>query len=242
MAAHERERKAKMKPPEGPRGRQTTARATKESNVPVSQRLREFKDNGLKEDAGKLYCAPCKEVIPNIKSSINDHVSRQKHKDALDSYSARDDNDGDIKEILTDYFKSNPDASGTRTSADTHLYRYRVVETFISSGTPMLRADKFRTLLERAGHPLTDSSNLTRTYVPRIEEREMDLLKSELSEQFIGIHFDGTTRLGEAINMTGRWCTADFFLMQRLLTFVTTQKHCDGRICSHHCSHTASVS
>ena len=46
--------------------------------------------------------------------------------------------------------------------------------------------------------------------------------------QYVGIGFDGTTRLGEAINTTGRWCTKDFKIVQRLLDFTTTEKHVDN--------------
>ena len=228
LAAHERERAAKMKLPEGPRGRQVAARTTKESKVPISQRLREFVDQGLVDSAGMLYCVPCKETLPNIKNSINDHVTRNKHITHLKQYLEKGGDDGEVKELLSDHFDSHPDQSGTRTSAEAQLFRYRTVETFISSGTPIDRVDQFKSLLERSGIALTDCSNLRQLYIPRIQERELGCLKQEVSEQFLGIHFDGTTRLGEAINMIGRWCSSTFEIQQRLIAFVTTDKHCDA--------------
>lgn len=225
LAAHERKRAAKMKLPEGPRGRMKAERITKESKVPVAQRLREFPNQGLIDSAGKLYCAPCKEIIPNLKNSIDDHVHRNKHTTNLSRYVEKGGDDGELKEVLTTHFRSNPDESGTLTSADTHLYRYRTVETFLFSGTPVERADDFRPLLERSGFSLTGSQHLRQTYIPRIAERELECLKRELAQQLIGIHFDGTTRLGEALNMTGRWCTSAFEIKQRLLVFVTAAKH-----------------
>ena len=56
-------------------------------------------------------------------------------------------------------------------------------------------------------------------------ERENALLTGEFEGAYVGIHFDGTSRLGEAISMTGRACSRDFELRTRLLSFVTTKKH-----------------
>ena len=56
-------------------------------------------------------------------------------------------------------------------------------------------------------------------------DAECKLLDSELYGQYIGVAFDGTTRLGEAVNVTGRWCTASFVLTQRILDFTTLEKH-----------------
>lgn len=66
------------------------------------------------------------------------------------------------------------------------------------------------------------------TYVPRIEEQEFSLLKQELTDNFLGIAFDGTSRLGEAVNITGRFCTAKFSLEKRLLRFITAKLHMKG--------------
>ena len=49
----------------------------------------------------------------------------------------------------------------------------------------------------------------------------------EVDDQYVGIAFDGTTRLGEAINTTGRWCTKDFCIRMRLLDFTTLKQHVD---------------
>jgi hypothetical protein len=225
LAAHERGRAAKMKLPEGPRGRQVERRTTKETKVTVAQRLREFPGQGLKESAGELFCGPCKETIPNIKGSIRDHVGRKKHTDNLQKYVEKHGDDEEVKEVLSEHFKANPDETGTRSSDEEHLYRYRCVETFIGTGTPLDRVNKFRPLLERAGVSLTDGSHLAGTYIPRIDARENGLLSVEMRDSYMGIHFDGTTRLGEAICMTGRKCSREFELNTRLLAFVTTEKH-----------------
>ena len=227
LAAHERERATKMKPPVGPRGRQLSPHTTKESKVSIAQRLREFPNLGLVEaPPGELFCRPCKTRVPNIKESIKDHVGRNKHKNMLQKYVARGGDDGEVKEFLVDYYHDHPDESGSTITADGHLFRYRTVETFLKSGTPLARCDEFRPLLERSGIALADADTMQRLYIPRIEEREKGTLRKELLDQFVSIQFDGTTRLGEAINMTGRWCTTKFEVHKRLLVFVTTEKHC----------------
>ena len=68
LAAHERERVAKVKPPVGPRGRQVERRTTKETKVSCAERIRQFPGMGLKESASEILCLPCKESLPNIKS------------------------------------------------------------------------------------------------------------------------------------------------------------------------------
>ena len=225
LAAIEHERAAKMKGPVGPRGRSNHPAMTKESKVPISQRIAEFPEQGLVSSAGVLFCTPCKEQLPNIKSSISDHIGRKKHRDNFAKYVKKHADDDELKELLSEHFYDNPDQTGTSTSAATYLYRYRCVKTFMSSGTPLERLDRHRTLLQRAGFPLTDCSHMKAMYIPRIEAREIATIKSEFSNQFVGIHFDGTTRLGEAVAMTGRYCTADFVIRMQLLSFRTTESH-----------------
>eukprot|EP00326_Haptolina_ericina_P017281 CAMPEP_0181196834 /NCGR_PEP_ID=MMETSP1096-20121128/15689_1 /TAXON_ID=156174 ORGANISM="Chrysochromulina ericina, Strain CCMP281" /NCGR_SAMPLE_ID=MMETSP1096 /ASSEMBLY_ACC=CAM_ASM_000453 /LENGTH=115 /DNA_ID=CAMNT_0023286645 /DNA_START=140 /DNA_END=486 /DNA_ORIENTATION=- len=44
----------------------------------------------------------------------------------------------------------------------------------------------------------------------------------------VSLSFDGTTRLGEALNIVARYCSADFTLEQRLVRFVTVAQHMDA--------------
>lgn len=83
LANHERERKPKRKPPEGPRGRATAARVTQETRVSLESRIQKFADQGLKASAGKLFCQACPCEVPNIWSSIVNHLNTKKHKDRL---------------------------------------------------------------------------------------------------------------------------------------------------------------
>ena len=102
-----------------------------------------------------------------------------------------------------------------------HTLCYRTVETFLPPGMPLERLHFFQPLIERSNVTLIDISHM-RMYIPQIESREFDLLKSEVRERFVSIAFDGTSRLGEAINLTCRWCSDDFRICQRLVRFATT--------------------
>ena len=72
---------------------------------------------------------------------------------------------------------------------------------------------------------VADFSDMAALYIPLIEAREFRALRSELEGQFIGISFDGTSRMGEAVNVTGRFCTDDFKVEMRLLRFMTAKLH-----------------
>lgn len=111
-------------------------------------------------------------------------------------------------------------------STEVHVFRYRVVEAFLSSGTPLERLPFFRELLEGSNqYSLTDHSHM-REYIPKVESREVGKTSIEIKDaEFLTIAFDGTTRLGEAMNVTGRCCSASFQLQTRLLRFVTTKQH-----------------
>ena len=112
-------------------------------------------------------------------------------------------------------------------SRDVIAFRLSVVETLAGIGIPLQKADGMRVLLERTGKPLTDSSHL-RTLVPKALARERLKLQVEYHDQFISTTFDGTTRLGEAMNFVTRWCDADMVLYTRLTLFKTTKKSMSG--------------
>jgi hypothetical protein len=132
------------------------------------------------------------------------------------------------------YYEQHPDEKVGASTPGEMVFRYRTTETFLASGTPLSVCDVFRPLLERAGFSLPGSEHLG-VYIPKIEDAEDKLLNSELEGEYISASFDGTTRLGEALNITGRWCTRQFHLRLRLLDFTTLAKHVDNRALATHC-------
>lgn len=127
---------------------------------------------------------------------------------------------------LADYFETHPEAHMASVPTEVHVYRYNVTEAFLSSGTPLRRLPFFRKLLEGGGKlSLTDQSHL-REYIPHMELREISKVKQELAEvELFSISFDGTTRLGEAVNVVARFCTKLFHLHTRLIRFITIKEH-----------------
>lgn len=225
LAEMERVRSKKRKAPEGPRGRSVGGRKTKETTVSIAQRLKEFPDQSLKESAGKIFCVACKEEQPNLKESLKRHVDSSKHKSRLVRLEQSSAHLTDLSHDLVEYFKSNPGLKGSSLESKKHSYRFRVTQTFLLSGTPLHRLDFFKPILELAELSVGTSSDLAAEYIPLIEMREFKLLKSEVCGQYLGIAFDGTSRLGEAVNITGRFCTSNFKLEKRLLRFVTSKLH-----------------
>lgn len=166
-----------------------------------------------------------------INSTIDDHCKR--HGAAVIKYNTRVQDDATLKQDLLEYFRVHQSEVMSSVEPDELVFRYRTTETFLASGTPLSVCDIFRPLLQRAGFALTSSSHL-QAFIPKIELEQIELMKSELAGQYITISFDGTARLGEAINVTARWCTSHFTLVTRLLDFTTLQKHCDAvGLCSH---------
>lgn len=229
LAQHERARATKKLRTEGQRGRAKVTHVSKETKIPLRQRLEEFPDKGLTISAGVLFCKACKLTLDNIKSSIEDHLRRQKHILNLERLQSRNVEDTNVLEDLAAYFEEHRDEAGRTVGKDVHLYRYRCVEVFLATGTPLERCDAFRPLLERSGFALTDSSHMRATYIPRVLEMEVKTLKAELDGEYLTLPFDGTTRLGEAVAQTCRWCDGSFSLNTRLLTLKTSKKHMNAK-------------
>lgn len=61
--------------------------------------------------------------------------------------------------------------------------------------------------------------------------RDCHILKKEVIHQFVAAPFDGTTRLGEVVCQTVRWCDINFDLQQQLLIVLmvqTTKTHANA--------------
>ena len=230
LAAHERKRKAKMsRAAAGVRGPNTAVRKTKEPKIDPSVRVAEFPNNSLCVDDGKLFCMACTKTLSLRKVAVSAHCNQsQTHKKNMAKYLETLSNDDQIRILISQHFEEAPNERGHTIAPDVHVYRWRVCETVMYAGVPMAKIDMLRNLLEREGHALTHSSELSATYIPQIEDRELKCVVKELLEQYFAVIFDGTTRLGEAINVVTRSITDDFMIRMRLVAFKTTKVHCDG--------------
>jgi hypothetical protein len=178
----------------------------------------------------KVFCKACKKSYPLIKSSVDNHCfNTTTHPAAVTVYFEKHGDDTQVKGFIEDYFQHHPEETGASTSLDLHLVRWRATETFLANGVPLAKVNGMRTFFERSGLSLTDSKHLAALYIPKILKREHELLSKEIFEQYICIVFDGTTRLGEAVNVIFRYCPPDFSgIQQRLVDFTTLEKHMNG--------------
>ena len=228
LAKHERMRKqAKLK--DAPvRGRNKTERKTKEPDVDPQVRVDAFPNQSLVKLNGKLYCLACKTDRSVRLSSLKAHLDSDAHKKKLEVRKDSLVDDGDVGGLVSRYFEKNPGADGHTLNKDLHVFRWHVMESFMYAGIASAKIDMVRFLLERAGFPLTSSTHLSQFYIPLIEDREIKRLVNELFQQHFAFIFDGTTRLGEAVNMITRTITYDFHIRLRLVAFKTTAKHMNG--------------
>lgn len=181
-----------------------------------------------------VFCRACKKKYPLIKSSLTAHILSSKHVAAKDQLVKKMGDDGELKIFLEDYFRAHPMENGASLGVEMHVYRYRVVESMLGNGIALSKINGLRALLERSGVALTDSSNLS-AMVPRVLEREKDLLRRELHQQYVTFIFDGTSRLGEAVNVVYRFCPPDFSQVKMLLVdFTTLEKHMSGNQLGRH--------
>jgi hypothetical protein len=191
-------------------------------------RMNQFPNQGFRDSFGKLFCGACSTRLHNCKSMIAAHLETKKHKANLIKLQSRSAGDIEIMSGLNQYFIDNPNMGGANLSNATLLYRYRLTQSFMYSGIEPSKIDHLRPLLTRAGEAATHSSHLM-PFVPKVEADEFARILDELENQVVSALFDGETRVGEAVAMILRFCTADFKLQQLLVSFVTVAKHMDGQ-------------
>ena len=97
------------------------------------------------------------------------------------------------------------------------LFRFEMVESFLSGGIALAKVDALRPLLETSGHKLTNCAHLSEL-IPAVLENEKDKLKKELKDvKQASVIFDGTARLGEALAVIVRYVQENFQPTQRLI-------------------------
>ena len=108
----------------------------------------------------------------------------------------------------------------------------QVVEDFLKAGVPLYKIDKLHDLFERGGNRLTDSSHL-RQYIPLILKQETQRLKEEIATRDLGLIFDGSTRLGEAIVIIVRFVSDNWSILQRLIRLDICAKSVNAQDLAH---------
>ena len=131
----------------------------------------------------------------------------------------------DIVQALQKYDQEHH-PKGETLSTPTRVFRIKVVQAFLKSGTPLNRVEFFRKIFEEAGMSLSSSCNIHQL-IPFISEEEYKSLEKELKGKDVGIIFDGTTREGEALVVLVRF-VHEWEVKSRLVRFQITQSSVNG--------------
>ena len=167
------------------------------------ERISEFKGEQLVVRDGSLFCNACRCFVSEKKSIVAAHVKSQKHAIAKTRRDQEKGREQLIKEGLAAMDKSARQA-GETIPLEERAYRVLVVQTLLREGIPLAKVEGMRSLLERDSYRLTSRSHLAEL-IPFILSEERHRIKKEIRDCDIGVIFDGTTRLGEAIAIVVRY-------------------------------------
>ena len=218
-------RKRKVEQPKGSGEKRKSKTPTDPSKISPKDRIKEFPNEYLEVRHDKLFCLACRKELSLKKSTINNHVYSNTHKNSKEALVRKEAREGDISNYLKKYDKEEQPA-GTSLSMAERVYRVRVVENFLRAGIPLSKVDSLRGLLEEDGMKLTHSSHLA-DCIPLLLKQEKEKLRAELEETFVSDIFDGTTRSGEVLAIVLRF-VKEGNIEQRLVRLVLLAKSVNG--------------
>ena len=101
-----------------------------------------------------LRCIACSETLSKKKSTVRKHIGSAKHNDANKVIQNSKKRDQSLLTFLRrNDEKENP--KGETLPEDMRLFRFDLVESFLSAGIPLSKIDHLRSFLEKYGHRLT---------------------------------------------------------------------------------------
>ena len=198
-------------------GGKKTVRGQKDPKVSAYKRVSENRNEFLNVTSkNMLRCDACKETISKKKSTVRKHINAVKHNDAKRAIQKSKKTDQSLLTFLRRKDeKDNP--KGETLPDEMRLFRFDLVEAFLSAGIPLSKIDHLRSFLEKYGHRLTAHGHLSQM-IPSIMEKEKETLKTELSlVDGCSVIFDGSTRLGEALAIVVRFVDDEWNVQQRLI-------------------------
>ena len=217
-----RKRKTAANPP--PRGKRKSRGAVDLKKIKPEQRVRDYPSEPLTVSNGKLFCRGCREELCLKSSSIKNHLKSNKHQEGKVKLSKKEAREKDIAEALVQYNSDNH-LRGETLPQSQQVYRVKVVKTFLQAGVPLSKLNIFRDLLEENGYRLSDRRFMF-DLIPFILKEEK--LKEELKGKHLGVVFDGTTRLGEAIAIIVHFVSESWTIEQRLIRIQLLSKNMSG--------------
>ena len=209
--------------------------ASTQVSVSPDLRVKEFPDQFLAADCGKLVCRACHVTLSLKKSIIVTHLQTERHRRGMNRLYSEGQQQQLVKKSFAAYQKRcEKDLSGTglstAVSLDQSVRRIQVVRSFLKAGIPLTKIDCLRPLLETDNFTrLTESSHMAQ-YIPFLLEKEEKLLKAELGYvKACSVIFDGSTRQGEAFAILVRFIDTEWQIQQRLVSFHILAKSLIGQ-------------
>ena len=158
-------------------------------------------------------CRGCCKQLHLKSSSLKNHLSSSKHLEGKKRQDKKEACEQDIAQALKQY---NIERRGETLPESQQVYRVKVVWTFLQAGVSLSKLGIFREFLKENGFRLSDWRFMFDS-VPFILKEEEACLKQELQGKQVGVIFDGTTRLGEAMAIILRFVGQSWTLEQRLV-------------------------
>ncbi len=219
-----RKRKLKSNPPKGLRSGKGSVAV--EPSIPPSTRVKEFPNEHLSVVSRKLFCQACREPVSVKKSVLQQHIRSAKHGSSKKLLVSRKAQDKTIADMLRKYDK-NKHPIGEGLSDEVRVFRIKVVKSFLKAGVPLAKVDCFREVFEESAFRLSHSSNLSQL-IPFIREQEFASITEDIKGNNIGVIFDGTTHVCEAMVIVLRFIDADWQIQQRVVRLMLLAKSLTG--------------
>ena len=134
-----------------PAGKSRSTRGQSDPKLSSWQRVQEHKNEYLASVDGKLRCDACKETISKKKSTVKKHISSLKHVKAKKTILESKKKDQSVLELL----RRNDQAKhpkGETLPHDMCLYRFDLIQSFLTAGIPLSKIDYLRSFLEKYGY------------------------------------------------------------------------------------------
>jgi len=170
----------------------------------LNERIANYRCHGMEAemtDRPSMRCRFClEEVTFERKSVVELHLKSAKHI----RNRKRTEEAHTRQATLLQFSRMVPAGEGgVELSQAYNAWRLHVVEFLLANGFCLKDADKLRPLLAEAAesgkYSLTESSHLSRTYIPIIEEKLRRQIIETVGRRHFSVIFDGETRPGEVL-------------------------------------------
>ena len=108
-----------------------------------------------------------------------------------------------------------------------YVYRVKVMKAFLQAGVPFAKLDVFKEILEENSYRLCTQRYMF-DLVPFILNEEVAQIKSEINGKFVGVKFDGTAHICEALAVVIWFISDSWVIRQHLIGIQLLAKSFSG--------------